>query len=99
MTTPRAITELRAVLERHRADVERFITECQHWLELVEKAQALNPQDVAAEYRKLRTQGQRHREALAALALKHERTTRRVEQLLAAARAMEKAGQTPPTQK
>jgi hypothetical protein len=86
---------LRAAIEKHAAECKRFEREALTWLELAAQATALDAREVALDYLARRAKGERHKEAVQALALKHERTVKRIEQLVRTGNALDAVTKTP----
>jgi hypothetical protein len=98
-----AYGELRAALREHQAYTEEFVARMLKWVDLSESYLALDARVVAKEYAAMRARGTKHKVAVDSLALKHERTPKRIEQLIRAAGDLEKidpaalrAGEEPP---
>jgi len=85
MNKRHAFGELRARLRAHLAGTETFVREMLDWVDKAESYMALDARLVAAEYDAMRARGVKHKDAVNRLALDHERTPKRIEQLIRAA--------------
>jgi hypothetical protein len=85
-----AFVELRQLLERHRQSTDAMIDAALNWVNLAEQYLAVDARAVAAEYQAMRAKGSKHKNAVMHLALKYERTSKRIEQLIRTAATLDK---------